>query len=91
MWWHCEIDLYQLKLIDLMFSSLFSSIPTFFPPLFPQDRWRGGCKDKDGHDVTHLLSLNFDQCVLQCLLREAHYLFLWLMEHATVWREKEEA
>ena len=68
--------------------------------MFLQDKWLGGYKDKDGHDVDtfenlkKVLSPHFDlqeECVLQCLSREAPRLFWWFMDHATVWRKKEAA
>ena len=30
-----------------------------------------------------------EDCVLQCLSREAPRLFFWFMDHATVWRKSD--
>ena len=63
-----------------------------------QDKWLGGYKDGDGKDVDTfetlktLLSPHFDlveDCVIQCVSREAPRLHFWFLDHATVWRKKE--
>lgn len=68
------------------------------PPL--QDKWLGGFKDQEGKDVETfetlktLLGPHFelvDECTLQCLSREAPRLFLWFLDHATVWRKRDTA
>ena len=65
-----------------------------------QEKWLGGYKDKEGKDVEtfdmlqKLLAPHFDlveECVLQCLSREASRVFLWFLDHATVWRKRETA
>ena len=64
----------------------------------PQDKWLGGYKDGAGKDVDtfealqKLLTPHFelvDECVIQCLSREAPRLFFWFFDHATVWRKRQ--
>jgi putative 4-mercaptohistidine N1-methyltranferase len=64
----------------------------------PKDKWLGGYKDKEGKEVETfdalqtLLAPHFDlveECVVQCLSREASRVFLWFLDHATVWRRRE--
>ena len=82
------------------FKSLLDSIGyiywhTTYPP---QDKWLGGYKDAEGKDVYTFERLKTvllpdfeleEDCVLQCLSREAPRLFFWFMDHATVWRKSD--
>jgi putative 4-mercaptohistidine N1-methyltranferase len=64
----------------------------------PKDKWLGGYKDKEGKEVDTFEALKAvllpdfqleEECVLQCVSRDAPRLFFWFLDHATVWRKRE--
>lgn len=63
-----------------------------------QDKWLGGYRDREGKEVDTFEALKAillpdfeleEECVLQCVSRDAPRLFFWFLDHATVWRKRE--